>query len=71
MRSKLSLVWGVETFLAPSVTHTDDLVQQVDTAPAGAIGRVKHGERVVIVAGVPPGVPGTTNGMRVHKIGHA
>ena len=36
-----------------------------------AIGRVKMGERVVIVAGVPPGVPGTTNGMRVHKIGHA
>ncbi len=70
VRSKLSLVWGVETFLAPSVVHTDDLVQQVDTALL-AIGRVKHGERVVIVAGVPPGVPGTTNGMRVHKIGHA
>lgn len=70
VRSKLSLVWGVETFLAPSVTHTDDLVQQVDTALL-AIGRVRHGERVVIVAGVPPGVPGTTNGMRVHKIGHA
>ncbi len=70
VRSKLALVWGVETFLAPSVKHTDDLVQQVDTALL-AIGRVKHGERVVIVAGVPPGVPGTTNGMRVHKIGHA
>lgn len=70
VRSKLALVWGVETFLAPAVTHTDDLVQQVDTALL-AIGRVKMGERVVIVAGVPPGVPGTTNGMRVHKIGHA
>jgi pyruvate kinase len=29
----------------------------------------KYGELVVIVAGVPPGVPGTTNGMRVHKVG--
>ncbi len=70
VRSRLSVVWGVETFLAPAVIHTDDLVQQVDTALL-AIGRVRHGERVVIVAGVPPGVPGTTNGMRVHKIGHA
>lgn len=70
VRSKLAVVWGVETFLAPSVNHTDDMVQQVDTALL-ANGRVRHGERVVIVAGVPPGVPGTTNGMRVHKIGHA
>jgi pyruvate kinase len=70
VRSRLSLVWGVETFLAPSVHHTDDLVQQVDGALL-AIGRVRRGEKVVIVAGVPPGVPGTTNGMRVHKIGHA
>lgn len=70
VRSKLSVVWGVETFLAPKVRETDDLVQQVDSALL-AIGRVRPGERVVIVAGVPPGVPGTTNGMRVHKIGHA
>ena len=70
VRSKLSVVWGVETFLAPKVRETDALVQQVDSALL-AIGRVRPGERVVIVAGVPPGVPGTTNGMRVHKIGSA
>lgn len=70
VRRKLSLVWGVETFLAPQVDHTDEMVQQVDTALL-AIGKARTGERVVIVAGVPPGVPGTTNGMRVHKIGHA
>ncbi len=70
VRSKLALVWGVETFLAPVVHETDRLVQQVDTSLL-AIGRVSRGERVVIIAGVPPGVPGTTNGMRVHKIGHA
>jgi hypothetical protein len=27
------------------------------------------GEKVVIIAGVPPGIPGTTNGMRVHIVG--
>jgi pyruvate kinase len=68
VRSWLSVVWGVETFMAPRVTHTDELVQHVDTA-LRAIGRVDVGERVVVVAGVPPGVPGTTNGMRVHTVG--
>jgi len=68
VRSQLSLSWGVETFLVPQVRHTDDMVVQVDKALL-EIGRATAGERVVIVAGVPPGVPGTTNGMRVHKMG--
>ncbi len=70
VRSQLSLVWGVETFLVPNVEHTDDMVVQVDKALLD-IGRATYGDRVVIVAGVPPGVPGTTNGMRVHKMGSA
>ena len=70
VRSQLSLVWGVETFLVPQVEHTDDMVVQVDKALLD-IGRATFGDRVVIVAGVPPGVPGTTNGMRVHKTGSA
>ncbi len=70
VRSQLALVWGVETFLVSQVRHTDDMVVQVDRALLD-IGRATVGERVVIVAGVPPGVPGTTNGMRVHKIGSA
>lgn len=70
VRSQLALAWGVETFLVPSVKHTDDMVVQVDRALL-EIGRATVGERVVIVAGVPPGVPGTTNGMRVHRLGSA
>lgn len=70
VRSQLSLTWGVETFLVSQVSHTDDMVTQVDKALLD-IGRATAGQRVVIVAGVPPGVPGTTNGMRVHKIGTA
>lgn len=68
VRSQLSLCWGVETFLVSQVRHTDDMVVQVDKALLD-IGRASVGQRVVIVAGVPPGVPGTTNGMRVHKMG--
>ncbi len=70
VRSQLALTWGVETFLVPSADHTDDMVVQVDRALLD-IGRATIGERVVIVAGVPPGTPGTTNGMRVHRIGSA
>ena len=46
---------------------------QTIRATSGALHRfgVRPGDRVVIVAGVPPGVPGTTNGLRVHKMGSA
>jgi len=70
VRSQLALLWGVETFLTPYVKHTDDMVRQVDHALLGA-GRVAKGDLVVIVAGSPPGIPGSTNAMRVHRIGDA
>ena len=70
VRSQLTLSWGVETFLSPSVRHTDDMVRQVDTLLREA-GRVHEGDEVVIVAGSPPNTPGSTNALRVHKIGTA
>jgi pyruvate kinase len=70
VRSQLSLVWGVETFLTPFVKHTDDMVRQVDQALLGE-DRVRRGDLVVIVAGSPPGIAGSTNAMRVHRIGDA
>jgi pyruvate kinase len=68
VRAQLSLTWGIETFLAPYVTHTDDMVRQVDTLLVEE-HRLERGDTVVIVAGAPPGVPGTTNALRVHRIG--
>ena len=53
VRSQLALSWGVETFLVPSVEHTDDMVAQVDFSLL-SIGRLKVGDRVVVVAGSPP-----------------
>ncbi|SEF65179.1 pyruvate kinase [Actinacidiphila yanglinensis] len=67
-RSQLSLTWGVETFLGPMVQTTDEMVQQVDEELL-RIGRCKKGDVVVITAGSPPGMPGTTNMVRVHHIG--
>ena len=69
-RSQLALTWGAETFLVPPAAHTDDMVRQVDAALRG-IGRCAVGDLVVIVAGSPPGTPGRTNALRVHRIGDA
>jgi Pyruvate kinase len=68
VRHQLTLTWGVETFLFPAVRHTDEMVRQVDAALLET-GRLQAGELVVIVAGSPPGTAGTTNAMRVHRIG--
>jgi len=69
-RSQLALTWGAETFLVPPVAHTDDMVRQVEAALRD-IGRCAEGDLVVIVAGSPPGTPGRTNALRVHRIGDA
>jgi pyruvate kinase len=69
-RSQLALVWGVETFIVPMVTHTDEMVQQVEQSLL-EIGRLQKGDKIVIVAGSPPGTPGSTNALRVHRIGDA
>jgi pyruvate kinase len=67
-RSQLSLTWGVETFLGPHVDSTDAMVDQVDELLL-KYGRCRKGDIVVITAGSPPGVSGTTNLVRVHHIG--
>jgi pyruvate kinase len=67
-RSQLALSWGVETFIVPPARHTDEMVQQVETALLD-IGRCHKGDVVVIVAGNPPGTPGKTNALRIHRIG--
>jgi pyruvate kinase len=68
VRSQLALSWGVETFLVPSVAHTDDMVAQVDFSLL-SIGRLRDGDRVVVVAGSPPNTVGSTNLIRVHEVG--
>ncbi len=70
VRSQLSLTWGVETFLMNPVEHTDEMVREVDEQLL-QIGRVKEGDYVVIIAGSPPGIPGSTNALRIHRMGDA
>ncbi len=68
--NQLALSWGIESMIMPMVSHTDEMVKQVDTLLVES-GRGVVGENVMIVAGSPPGIPGSTNAMRVHRIGDA
>ena len=66
VRNQLALTWGVQTYKTATVTHTDEMVSQVDQT-LRENGLVDAGDRVVIVFGAPVGVPGTTNSLLVHK----
>ena len=68
--NRMALDWGVEPELTPMVKHTDEMVMQADTLLLSTT-RCTEGELVVIVAGSPPGIPGSTNAMRVHRVGDA
>jgi pyruvate kinase len=68
--NRLALSWGVEPMVTPMVKHTDEMVLQADKMLIEG-KRAEIGELVMIVAGSPPGIPGSTNAMRVHKVGDA
>ncbi len=68
--NRLALSWGIESMLTPVVGATDEMVKLVDTVLIDS-GRATIGDNVMIVAGAPPGIPGSTNAMRVHRVGDA
>lgn len=65
---QLLLVWGVYPLLAAETETTDSMI---DTAVETALQAdyIKQGDLVVITAGVPVGIPGSTNLIKVHTIG--
>ncbi|MEU0526879.1 pyruvate kinase [Streptomyces niveus] len=67
-RNQLSLSWGVESFVVPHVNTTDAMVDLVD-AELLKLQRYSESDTMIITAGSPPGVPGTTNMVRVHHLG--
>lgn len=64
---RLSLIWGVEAILIESVNSTDDMIIKAEEA-AQRLGLAQEGDLVVITAGVPVGIPGTTNMLKVHRL---
>lgn len=70
IRRRMNLYWGVEGVLVERKTHTDELFVQVDDYLLST-GKAQRGDKVIVVAGSPPGVPGSTNDLRVHRVGDA
>lgn len=64
----LTVVWGVTPLLQEERRGTDELIQSsIETAVAS--GLVKAGDLIVLTAGVPVGIPGTTNLIKVQTVG--
>ena len=68
--NRLALSWGIEPMITAMVSHTDEMVKQADHLLIDS-KRANTGDNVMIVAGSPPGIPGSTNAMRVHRVGDA
>jgi pyruvate kinase len=70
IRRRMALTWGVQSTLVEHVEHTDLMFVQVDefflTNELAA-----EGDKVIVISGSPPGIIGSTNDIRVHKIGDA
>ena len=65
---QLSLTWGVEAHLVPMQKDSDTMISEVDELLREQKGLQKN-DLVVVAAGSPPGVHGSTNTLRVHRIG--
>jgi pyruvate kinase len=65
---KLSLVWGVHCVIAEDAHDQDDMIDRACSI-AFRDGFARAGQRVIIVAGVPLGTPGTTNMVRIAYVG--
>lgn len=66
---QMNLSWGVIPLIIKEENNTDELFEDAVTVAEDA-GYVKPGELVVITAGVPLGISGTTNIIKVHVVGH-
>lgn len=66
--SALTLTWGVYPLLCPPTFHTDEIFSTA-VKVAKEAGLICSGDLVIFTAGVPVGVPGTTNFMRIETIG--
>jgi len=67
---RVTLVWGVTPLYIPKTNGTDEMINQA-VEHAVASKQIKMGDLIVVTAGVPLGIPGTTNLVKVHVVGEA
>src|SRR5262245_1391735 len=68
VRRRLALSWGVSSRLIRKVETTDEMVEEVEAALLGD-GSVRRDDRLVIISGSPMWVTGTTNLLKLHRVG--
>ena len=68
VRRRLALSWGVSSRLIRKVETTDEMVEEIESALLGD-GSVRVNDVIVIVSGAPMWVTGTTNLMKLHRVG--
>ena len=64
---KLALSWGVYPLQSSEIEHTDDMIHKAKKT-ALQTGLVRRGEKIVITAGIPFAIPGTTNLIKVEIV---
>ena len=69
VQRQLSLSWGITSLMMPLAHSTDELIE-MSTALAKENGFLHNGELAVVTAGVPVGISGTTNMIKIHMIGN-
>ena len=69
VQRQLSLSWGITSLLMGPARSTDELIE-MSTALAQKNGYLHNGELAVVTAGVPVGVSGTTNMIKIHMVGN-
>ncbi|HWM77843.1 MAG TPA: pyruvate kinase, partial [Methylomirabilota bacterium] len=68
VQRRLGLYWGVSSWLIRKVATTDEMVQEVEATLLGD-GTIRNGDVIVIVSGAPMWVTGTTNLLKLHRVG--
>ena len=69
VQRQLSLSWGITSLMMPLAHSTDELIE-MSTALAKENGFLHDGELAVVTAGVPVGISGTTNMIKIHMVGN-
>ena len=68
IRRRMAMTWGIRSTLVEMVQHTDSMYRQADEYLLGS-GLAKEGDQIVVISGSPPGIVGSTNDLRIHRVG--
>ncbi|CAG0987545.1 MAG: pyruvate kinase [Anaerolinea sp.] len=67
---RLAMVWGVHPMIVPQFTTIDEMIERIVVA-AHSARMVEHGDTLVLVAGVPFGMAGQANFLKIHRVGES